>query len=438
MRLYILKKLKQDKIIWLTALTNWASKAITIGINLLTIRISSSYFSQQEYALFVLLISLQSWTIVADLGLGSSLQNYVAEKRTHKQAYDAFISTAYFVLLLLVFLLSLIAFLGKDSIGVAYLQSILINNEQKGQIWFYSFCILVFTFAFETAYKITYAEGVGYQGIIAYTVGRLIGFLTLLLVFSYFKNVSVFTISLVYLLPSAIVAFAFFTQKLSSLSTITFSGIVARTLVKRGFLFFLFTIALYLPFFTEYIVISKYLQAYSVVQYNFMKRLYEIPSYMYNAILLALWSLFTEKYLQKRFKEISTKIFKNILIGILGMTIAIGLLSWQMPLALKILAPDLDIYIPSTLTAYFGVYFLLRVFIDTFSAFLQSINQTLVLIWVYTFTGILSIVLEFWLTPKYQLYGLATALILPMCIVAIILPVYSLKLLHKKNDQDIY
>ena len=61
--------------------TAWVGRVITVIIQLLGIPILLRYLNANEYAFLMVLISLQAWAMLGDLGISNALQNKIAKQR---------------------------------------------------------------------------------------------------------------------------------------------------------------------------------------------------------------------------------------------------------------------------------------------------------------------------------------------------------------------
>jgi len=420
----------------LTTLSNWANKAITILLNLYSIRILSQKLSEEEYALYIILMSFQSWIILIDLGIGYSVQNYFTEKKAKNEDVSIFLYNSYLLSWILLIFFFVLFFFVRELLAINYLGEV-VSLDVPTKVNYVStvFLLLGINFLNEIIYKIKYSEEEGYKGIWAYSIGRLIGFLGILVLYLSPKEHTVIEFLLANLLPSTIISTFYFGYRFVKIAHFNyFSCNAMKKIITRGFLFWLYTIALYLPFFTEYWVLGKFLMARDVVFYNLSKRLYEIPSFMYNAILLVYWTDFTKLYIHGRAKEIIKKLKKSIMVGMVLLILATFALAFLSSFIMTILTPDFTFTNTTDWVIIFGIYFILRVWADTFATFLQSISRLRYLIVSYASAGVLSIVLEFWLTPSWKLYGIALALIIPMCFLCIFLPLYTKKIIQSIQE----
>lgn len=419
------------KSISITTFVNWFSKAITIFINLCSIRFISDYLTKKEYALFLLIVSLQSWLVLVDFGIGNSVQNYIIEYRARKKSYDVVIFTSYVIALTLLILFLVTLYIFKDTIAANYLATNAKHLKRDTFLLLTGVGLISLNYVSEIVYKIKYAENLGYRAVLVHLLGRILSFIAILLVpyICIKPDVSIYIVA--NLLPSALLSFSYYTYHFLKVSHKEFSYQVGIKIIKRGFLFWLFNVVLYLPFYTDYWVINVYLSDKEVIIYNLFKRLYEIPNFAYNAILLVSWVQFSENYLLRDFVLIKSNIRKNLLIGMMILLAAIAMLALFSNYIVSILLSNYNLRVSPHWVLIYGVYFLARIWVDTFTTFLQSINVLVELIIFYALVGILTIFLEIYLTPIAGLYGLALALIFPMLPLAFWLPYKSYSMLKK-------
>src|SRR3989339_499128 len=62
-----------------TALTIWISKGVSVVCKVASLPVLLSILKTDEYAAFIILVSLESWFLLLDCGLGLSIQNFLSE-----------------------------------------------------------------------------------------------------------------------------------------------------------------------------------------------------------------------------------------------------------------------------------------------------------------------------------------------------------------------
>ncbi|EAM5567772.1 transporter, partial [Salmonella enterica] len=73
------------------AASSWLSKIIIAGVQLVSVKFLLEILGEESYAVFTLLTGLLVWFSIADVGIGSSLQNYISELKADRKSYDAYI-----------------------------------------------------------------------------------------------------------------------------------------------------------------------------------------------------------------------------------------------------------------------------------------------------------------------------------------------------------
>ena len=69
----------------------WLSRVVAVGFQLASVRVLTSALGLEQYAVFALLASLAGWYLLADFGVGVSLQNGISEARATDRPYDALV-----------------------------------------------------------------------------------------------------------------------------------------------------------------------------------------------------------------------------------------------------------------------------------------------------------------------------------------------------------
>ncbi len=115
------------------AASSWLSKIIIAGVQLVSVKFLLEILGEESYAVFTLLTGLLVWFSIADIGIGSSLQNYISELKADRKSYDAYIKAAVHILFASLIILSSTLFFLSDKLSSLYLTS------------FITFIILIFS-----------------------------------------------------------------------------------------------------------------------------------------------------------------------------------------------------------------------------------------------------------------------------------------------------
>lgn len=421
----------------LIASANWISKGITALLNLFSVRILSSSLSEQDYTLFIVLIGLQSWFILSDFGIGSSIQNFISESRANNKSEKEYIASGNVLLILFCIALFLIILIVSYLIAPDYLKAFSeYTSREKMQLFILGASLLLFTNLFEVVYKFYYAQGRGHNAIFIYTLGRVLSFVGIWVLYKWQLTNNIMVFIIIYQLPMVIMPFfSFLTFVKKNNLSFKLSDNYAKIL-KRGIGFWVFTFMIYIPFQFDYYLIANYLPSKDVIIYNLFKRIFEIGTFIYGAVLVSIWPICTELLVKKEWEEMIAKIKKIIFVGLVFISLFIIGLLLLSDLIISILLKDIQIQVQWGFILFFGFYFILRVWIDTFTMVLQSINKFKIL-WInFSAIAILSVTLEVILVKPFGLYGVVAGLIIPIMLSAVwYLPLY-LKSLKKHYSKQ--
>ncbi len=423
----------------LIASANWISKGITALLNLYSVRILSSSLSEHDYTLFILLTGLQSWFILSDFGIGSSIQNFISESRALNKSEKEFIASGNTLLLGFALIFFLLIILASYFMAPIYLNAFhQYTDNEKIYLFILGASLLLFSNLFEVVYKFFYAQGRGHNAIFIYTIGRVLSFVGIWILYKWQVTYSITAFIAMYLMPIAIMPFfslLTFIKKFSLNLNFRLLDTYVKIL-KRGIGFWVFTLMMYIPFQFDYFLIANNLPYKDVITYNLFKRIFEIGTFVYGAVLVSLWPICTELLVKKQWQEMISKIKKVIIGGLAFISLFIVGLILFSEMIISILLKDIQIQVQWGFILFFGFYFILRVWIDTFTMVLQSINKFKIL-WInFSAIAIISVTLEVILVKPFGLYGVVAGLIIPIILSAVwYLPLY-LKSLKKHYSKQ--
>ena len=126
----------------------------------------------------MVLISLQAWAMLGDLGISNALQNKIAKQRASEQGYDDYIIYSIIILGLIVLILLIILYIFGADLLVDILPGEYIGKSSRIKLIISTLgtIYLLNTFGL-IGYKILYAEHKGYYANIISAVGSIMGLL---------------------------------------------------------------------------------------------------------------------------------------------------------------------------------------------------------------------------------------------------------------------
>ena len=399
----------------LVAASAWASRIIMALVQLASVRILMNSLGLESYAIFALLTGLTGWFMLADLGIGVSVQNYISESRAKNQPYDDLIATSGMLAVLLLFVTVIALYFVSPYVAPLFLKNFpFLSEAEKTKLFFLTGSLSIGLGVGGIVYKVWYAEQRGYLSNIVPAAASIAGLVGLMLVRHAPVEDRLFLSLAAFIAPTAFFPFVAlivrqFRRELKH-SEKKFPG-TTRQIMKRGFHFWFFSIMAAGVLQIDYIVMSQFLAPHDIAVYFISTRVFGLAFFLYSAVLFALWPIFTESIANREWNKVRRYLTKYLSAGLAFMVGCTVLLIWLMPVAVGILAPKENIIVPLGLILMLGVYQMIRVWTDTFSMALQSMSD-LRPFWIFVpIQAILSIGLQWVLAPVYGLYGIVLGLI---------------------------
>jgi len=398
----------------LVAISSWGSRIVIGVIQLFLIRILIGNVGTDGYAVIALMTGLTSWFLLADGGLGSSLQNHISEHRAQGRSYRRYlISAAVISAGLLIVAVLLLYLLSPWLSRVIFRNITFLTPYQKGRI-FFTCGILLAGFAIGgVAYRIWYGEQKGYWDNIVNTFAAVVSLGAIWSTSRLPADERIFWSAIAYLGPNALFAIGSFLWKATRVDGTEPESPkpVYREMLGRSFRFWLLSLSAATILNMDTIMISQFLPPGEIVIYNITVKIFEPIYFVYNAVLLALWPVFAESFGSNSYATILPKARKTILIGATFIGAAVLLLAQWMPYISGILSPKEVIAIPTRLIFLYGAYQVIRVWTDMFGMILLSRNDLLPF-WIVTpVQAIINFLMQYFLTPRYGAFGVVAGLI---------------------------
>lgn len=398
----------------------WASRVVTALVLLASVRILMDSLGLENYAVFALLTGLTGWFMLADMGIGVSVQNHISESRARNQAYDDLISASGLLAVLLLFVTVIALYFISPYVAPLLLKNFpFLSEVEKTKLFFLTGALSIGMGVGGIVYKVWYAEQRGYLSNIVPAVAALVGFVGLLLVRHTPIEDRLYLNLAAFIAPTAVLPLgALLVQQLRvrwlrrglDHSGMKLPGTIHR-LMNRGLHFWFFAIMAAVVLQIDYIVMSQFLAAHDIAAYYISTKVFGLAFFVYSAILFALWPIFAEAIAKREWGLVQRYLKKYLAFGLIFMFVCTVLLIWLMPMAVGILAPKENIIIPLGFILLLGAYQIIRVWTDTFAMVLQS-TSNLKPFWIFVpIQAILSIVLQWVLVPIYGLYGVILGLI---------------------------
>jgi O-antigen/teichoic acid export membrane protein len=389
----------------LVTVSGWGSRVVSSVVQIALIRIVVRTLGADQYAAFAVLCALTTWFLLADLGLGFSLQNELSERIALGRDYGSLIRKvvgATFGLLVLEFV-GLVA-ISYWTGGRLLREFPFLSSQAKCILFLTASSLLLIAGLGQVAYKIWYGEQKGYLSNVLPALGQLIGLGAVSAIIHFNRNLE--SLVLAYLLPSAIVGL-FCLAKLW-LRTATDEAADHEwwpPLLRKAAGFGVFGLAGAFVLQVDLLIVSQFLPPREIATYAIISRIFSFAFLVYSSALLALWPVCSEHLAVNDWTPVRRYVRYYIAIGGLFVAIFTLVVAAKMTSITSVIAPGTTLEVSSGVILLFGVLYLLRVWTDTFAMVLQS-KSLLLPLWISTpVQALLSVILQLVLIPRLGLIG---------------------------------
>jgi O-antigen/teichoic acid export membrane protein len=307
-------------------------KFFSMGLGFLVIPKTLSILGGNQYGIWLTILSIVSWIVSFDVGIGNGLRNKLAEALAIND-YELsckYISTGYFALasmgIFIVLVVSLIVpFVDWNQV----FNTRLITNAVLQKTMFVISLAVILNFVVSIVDQVMNA----FQLPAFTNVTSILHSSFFILSLTFLKiDHDLFSITRLYaiclLSSSLLVTFVFYSLKKEYLPKLKWIDISkAKDILKLGGAFFIIQIATIFMFSMSNMLIIQLLTAKDVSVYNVTFRLFSILTLGFSIIVTPFWSAFTEAHKKSDFVWIRKSIYKLhilLLITIVGAAILLG------------------------------------------------------------------------------------------------------------------
>jgi len=392
----------------LVAASAWGSRVITAVAGLLSIRLLLRTLGEEQYALFAVLSGLQGWYMLSDAGLGVSLQNYISELRARDRAYDSFVSTAVFIMLLLFSFNAIALYLVSPWLTALVLKGFpAIGGAEKVQAFFWVGILLLLTCFAGIVYKIWYAEQKGYLANLVPAIASVMSLVGVVIVENLGIEKKLLWDVIAMFSPQALLPLlVLLNQSYKNYQEWPDVPIdIIKKLLKRAGKFFFFSVMAAGVLQIDYVMMSQFLQPHDIVIYNIATKIFSLVFFIYSAILSALWPVCSEAIALNLWDSVTNYLKKYICIGVGIVITATLILMVCMPQVVHLISPQKGYAIPVLFVVLLGAYYIVRVWTDSLATVLMSMSYLRPLWLLVPVQALLSALLQWFFIPRLGVYG---------------------------------
>ena len=387
------------------AASGWGSWLISVAVQVAMIRVVVQTLGAERYAAFAVLYALNGWFVLADLGLGFSLQNSISSSIARARGYGGIarrvITVAVFLLLLEFAILVILSSWG----GNYLLRRFTFLAGSDKWVLFLTACTLMLIAGMgQVVYKMWFGEHRGYLSNILPAGSLLVGLGAARVTILYSRSLQ--SVVLAYLLPPALVGlFCLLRVWLRTRSEAEIPRGQMQPLLRKAASFGGFAIMAALVLQVDLPMVAQFLPPKQIAAYAVISRIFACLAMIFSSVLQALWPVCTAYLALGNWAPVKRYIRFCILGGFALTAVCTLLIALKINPIIAVIAPGAMLQIPLAVILLFGGLYLLRAWTDTFAMVLQSRSQLLPF-WISTpIQAALSVALQILLIPRLGLPG---------------------------------
>ena len=404
------------------AASAWGSRIISAVTGLFMVRVLTQSLGTEQYAAYAILGGMIGWFSLTDMGLGSSLQNFISERRGKGESYNEYVTTtALLGGVCLLFFVAALA-LSSDELGTAVLRKFDFFSRDLKRKYFLVMGLLSIGSAIGgISYRIWFAEQKGYLANLTPALASLVSFILVVGVSRTGKSHSLLWMLSAGLGTSAVLPMLIFIVQVVRKKAVAFAldWALIRPLFIRGMKFWLSGVLAACVLQIDYLVISQYLAPKDIVVYNLSSKIFLLIFFVYTALLGALWPVFAEATAANDWNGLLRHVRKTIAMGVVPVLVGTAIFALFRDRIIALLSPKEVVEIPYDLLALFGFYYLLRVWSDVFGVVLKSMSYMRPFVIYIPFQAAINILVQVVITREIGVRGVLVGLIASYLLTAV-------------------
>jgi O-antigen/teichoic acid export membrane protein len=417
----------------------WLARISVAGANFYAITLVLSSSTIAAYSVILLLGALIAWTQLAELGLGSALQNYISEQNAKQSGSNHTVTGIIQAYLGLTIIAMLLLSLVGGLIAPIYLGGVYPEgSEVLTNVFVSTLSLLIMVNLGTLAFKIYNANREPWIGYLYQILGSVLTILLMLSLPRLFPTPDLLTTAIFYFLGPAIASlFSFigllyrYKYNIFSLSLIQIERGIINKIAGGSLNFLVFNVVSAFVLTADYVVMSQLLDAEDIAFYGTTLKVFGLVFVMYSSILVVEWPKCSEDFHLKksnRHQHVLSRIMRFGIAYTLVFTLVFAVSISKFFEILGMGTTEVGILFP----LLFGGYFVIRIFTDTYTMLLQSMSELKPIILLTPVQAFLSFALQIFFVFQFGLNGVLIGLILSYLLtVTSFLPVFYVRSINR-------
>jgi len=360
--------------------SSFVFKGLAIFASFLSVPLMIKYLGIEYYGVWSTLLSIVSWTVLSDIGIGNGLRNKISESlaQGNKEAVHKYISTAYIILGAIATILISIFLLVSEYIPWQKVFNIISISNQDLQSVVNTTIILLFLNFWVSLINQVF-NGFQKTSLVVFNqfLSNIFSLLTVFILYNFYES-SLIKLAFFYgislLSSSFILSFWFYKNNKEFIPRIRAFGLnYIKSITSLGFKFFIIQIAVIVIFTTDKILITQLFGPEYVASYDVVFKLFSVITIIHGILMAPLWSAYSDAYHRGDMEWIKKTIKNQLKIYLLIMVTTILLVFLAKPIINIWIGKNF--VIDNMLIVSMAFFILVSTWNNIFAFFINATNQ---------------------------------------------------------------
>ncbi|MCS6244886.1 MAG: MATE family efflux transporter [Opitutus sp.] len=396
---------------WQVAAMGWLARFVSLCTGFGVLRLNIKALGPDRFAALALLLGMGSWFALADLGLGTWLQNNISKRRAQGIQTGDIERETFTIIATVMCLVASVGWLLAPWVADWLLGGFdFIAPAERVRLWRIAVVFQLGGALGQVYTKVLFAQ---MRGVAAHLIAISINLImaAVVVVVLRYPPVALSSLVLAALVPATLMALLnwglYLNFKLSWPRFHTF-----RSSLHAGFYFFRFYLLGTVTLNCDLIIAARYLPHAEMTSYSVAFRLFNVVLLLYGSILTAIWPHCSEAFALNDYKSIKKLLNKMVGVGLVGVIFFTLILILAKPYISHFLSPREELLLPLSLLLAMGGGQLLRVWCDAHAVVLQSCDAVGPLFYFNLLQAAVSVSAQLFLVDKIGLLGIPVGIAL--------------------------
>jgi len=388
-------------------------KGLAIIASFLSIPLMIKYLGVEHYGVWSTLLSIVSWIVLFDIGIGNGLRNKISESlaQGNKEEVHRYISTAYMILGVIATMLIVSFLLVSEYIPWQKVFNIIsISNQDLQSVVNTTVIFLFLNFWISLINQVF--NGFQKTSLVVFNqfLSNTFSLLAVFILYNFYEP-SLIKLAFFYgislLLSSLILSFWFYKNNTEFIPRLRAFGLnYTKSITSLGLKFFIIQIAAIVIFTTDKILITQLFGPEYVASYDVVFKLFSVITVVHGILMAPLWSAYSDAYHNGDIEWIKKTIKNQLKIYLLIIVATILLVFLSKPI-INIWIGN-NFAVDNMLIVSMALFVLISTWNNIFAFFLNATNQLNVQINTSTIAIFVNIPLSIFLVKYFNvgIYGI--------------------------------